>query len=238
MELHLVNAVRLPLFLSSSQVRRFAPVVLFLFCSVSSAIEIEELSVTEVDGEYTLRIASVIDAPADYVHDVITDYRHVYRINPTITDIEILPSDDDGVVRMRNVSEHWVGPFRFKIDWAGEIEEPGNGYIKVDTIPGYGSFESGSAIWEIRQVWGGTRVLHVSHLTPNFFIPPVIGDSIMIHKMEAVALETFKRIECHARIRLARDLENDPEYLQGLFNEQQDCIQSPGEEARIALEHQ
>jgi uncharacterized membrane protein len=104
---------------------------LSLFSSTSSADEIEELSVMKVNGVYSLRVVSVIDAPADYVYDVITDYKHAYRINPTITEVDILPSDRDGVVRVMNLSEHWVGPFCLKIDWVGDIVEHRDRYLSV-----------------------------------------------------------------------------------------------------------
>lgn len=198
---------------------------IWLLCSsISTAGELEELSVTEADGEYRLRIVSILDAPADYVYNVITDYKHAYRINPTITEIEILSSDRDEVVRVQNLSEHWVGPFCFKIDWVGDIVETKYSDIKVTTIPELSSFESGSAIWEIRPRGERTWVLHESNMKPNFFIPPVIGDNIMKTQMEDETLDTFKRIECNAMIMLERDMEHDAELLKKLLKEGKDCI--------------
>ena len=145
--------------------------ILFLSSSICTAGELEELSVTEASGVYRLRIVSVLDAPVDYVYDVITDYEHAYRINPSITEIEILPSDRNDVVRVRNRSEHWVGPFRFEIDWAGDFVETKPGQIKVKIIPEFSSFESGSAIWEIRPQGEHTWVLHESSLKAEIFHP-------------------------------------------------------------------
>ncbi|MGB5717483.1 MAG: SRPBCC family protein [Gammaproteobacteria bacterium] len=197
---------------------------LLLFNSISTAGELEELSVTESDGEYRLQIVSIFDAPADYVYYVITDYLHAYRINPTITEVEILPSDRDDVVRVRNLSEQCVGPICFNIDWVGDIVEPSYGNINVETIPEFSSFESGSAVWEIRPRGERTWVLHESNMKPNFFIPPVIGDNIMKTQMEDETLDTFKRIECHAMIMLERDMEHDAELLKKLLKEGKDCI--------------
>jgi hypothetical protein len=195
--------------------------------TVATAGELEELSVTEVDGEYTLRIVSVLDVPADYVYEVITDYRHAYRINPAITEVEILPSDREDVVRVRNLSEHWVGPFCFHINWVGDIFRSREGHIRVRTIPELSSFESGSAIWKIHPRGERTWVLHESRLKPDFFIPPLLGVSIMKDKLETDALATITRIECHASMMFARDMENDAEALRKLSKESRDCI-NPG----------
>ena len=173
-------------------------------------------------------MVSVLDAPLDYVYDVITDYKHAYRINPTITEVEILPSDRDEVVRVRNLSEHWVGPFCFKIDWVGDIVEPRDGYLKVSTIPELSSFESGSAIWELRSQGARTRVLHESSLKPDFFMPPVIGDHIMKKQMKEDTLDTLKRIECYAKVMLDLGMENEPDHIHDALKVGKACINYAG----------
>ena len=210
---------------------------IWLLCSsISPADEIEELSVTEADGAYSLRIISVLDAPVGYVYNVITDYKHAYRINPTITEVEILPSDRDEVVRVRNLSEHWVGPFLFKINWVGDIVEPRHGHLKVSTIPEFSSFESGSAVWELRSQGERTWVLHESRLKPDFFIPPVIGNHIMKKQMKEDTLDTFNRIECYAKVMFDMDMENEPDLMNNILNEGKDCINSQGKSAHLSLE--
>jgi hypothetical protein len=210
--------------LRASVIRVCSLFALSLFSSISPADEIKELSVTKTEGVYSLRVVSVIDAPADYVYEVITDYKHAYRINPTITEVDILPSDRDGVVRVLNLSEHWVGPFCFKIDWVGDIVEPRDGYLEIKTLPEFSSFESGSAIWELRPQGERTWVLHESSLKPDFFIPPVIGDFIMKKQMKEEILTTFKRIECYAKIMFELDMENEPELISIVLEEGKDCI--------------
>jgi hypothetical protein len=200
---------------------------LLLFASLSTADEIKELSVTKVDGVYSLRVVSVIDAPADYVYDVITDYKHAYQINPTITEVAIVPSDRDDVVRVLNRSEHWVGPLCLKIDWVGDIVEHGDRYLEVKTIPEFSSFESGSATWELRSQGERTWVRYESSLKPNFFIPPFIGDHIMKKQMENETLTTFKRIECYAKVMFELDMENEPELI-NVLEEGKDCINPQG----------
>ena len=200
-----------------------ALLTLLLCSSISTASELEELSVTEADGEFNLRVVSVLDAPADYVYNVITDYKHANWINPTITEVEILSSDDE-VVRVRNLSEHWVGPFCFKIDWVGDIEETQHGHINVKTIPEFSSFESGSATWEIRPQGERTWVLHESRLKPSFYLPPLIGSIIMTKRMERDTLITFNRIECLAMIMTDAGMGHEPDFSQTLSKEGSDCI--------------
>jgi hypothetical protein len=197
---------------------------LLLVSCVCSANQIQKLSVTHLDGEYRLVISSVLDAPADYAYRVITDYQHAYRINPSIVEAEVLPANDAGVIRVRHRSEHWVGPFRFHLDWAGDITSEKQGELEVITVPELSSFESGYAVWKIRPQGERTLVEYASSLKPKFFIPPVIGATIMENRIKEDTLATFRRIECHAKLMFELDLEQKPEYLRKLLAGREACI--------------
>lgn len=166
----------------------------------STADELEELSVTAADGVYSLRVNAVLDAPVEYVYKVITDYKHADRINPTITDVEILPSGRDEVVRVRDHSKQCVGPFCFDITWTGDVVATSDGDLQINTVPELSSFVSGSAIWHIRSQGGLTRVIYESSQKPAFFIPPVIGGMLIKKHIKDDILDTFKRIESQAMI--------------------------------------
>ena len=214
--------------LSASVIRICCMVTLILCSPTSTADELEGLSVTVVDGEYSLQVAVVLNAPVDYVHKVITDYKNAYRINPAITNVEILPSGHDDVVRVRNLSEQCVGPFCFDIAWAGDITETGDGDLEVKTLPGLSDFVSGSASWHVHPQGERTSVLYESKLKPAFFIPPVIGDSILKNHIKNDTLATFKRIECQAMIMLAVDMAHQPDDFEQLSKEGKLCIKPFG----------
>jgi hypothetical protein len=214
--------------LSTSVIKVCCLFTLILCSQTSSADELEDLTVTAADGEYSLRVAVVLNAPADYVYKVITDYKHAYRINPAITNVEILPSGRDRVIRVRNRSEQCVGPFCFAIIWTGDIVKTGKGDLEVKTIPQLGDFISGSAIWRIRARGEHAWVLYVSRLKPAFFIPPVIGDIVIKKHIKSEILASFKRIECQAVIMLALDMEHQPYELEQLARERKECLNPLG----------
>jgi hypothetical protein len=214
--------------LSTSVIRICCLVTLILCSPISPADEPEELSVTAADGEYSLQVTVILNAPVDYVYKVITDYKNAYRINPAITNVEILPSGRDDVIRVRNLSEQCVWPFCFNIAWVGDIRETGDGGLEVKTLPGLSDFVSGSAIWRIRPQGDRTWVFYNSRLKPAFFIPPVIGDIILINHIKNDTLATFKRIECQAMMMLALDMEHQPDNFEQLSKEGRECLNPLG----------
>jgi hypothetical protein len=214
--------------LCQSVIRVFGLVIVLLCSPASAADELEDLSVTDADGEYSLRIDAVLNAPVEYVYKVITDYKHAYRINPAITDVEILSSGRDEVVRVRNLSEQCVGPFCFDIAWAGDIVETGDRDLAVKTIPELSDFASGSALWHIQPQGEHTRVVYESHLKPAFFIPPVIGGMIIKKQIKDDTLDTFRRIECQAMMMLDLDMAHQSDDLRTLTKEGKECINPLG----------
>ena len=224
----LSNTNNRPISPITSAIRIYTLPALLLFSFTLSSNDIEELSVTVSDGVYSLKATSVLDVPADYVYYIITDYLHAYRINPSITEIEILPSINADITRLRNNSEHCIGPICFDIYWTGEIVEPEHGHIVIDTIPELSSFESGSAIWRIHSNGERTWLHHESTLKPDFFIPPLIGDKVMKSKMASDTVTTFNRIECYAKIvlEMEMEMEHEPELVRALVSEGKNCNKS------------
>jgi len=233
MDLQLNHVGKWQLTLVELVIRFIFPLVLLLVSCAAAAVEFEELSVTELGGEYRLRTVSVLDVPARYVYYVITDYKNIYRINPSVIESKVLPANRDAVVRVQIHLEDTVGPFNFNVNWVGDVEETRLGELKVTTIPELSSFDSGHATWEIRPEGERTRVIHESIQKPDFFIPPLIGDYLVKIHMRDVTFDTFNRIECHANIRLEMDMENDPEQLKVLAQNMRNCMQSDRFEASL-----
>ena len=79
-----------------------ACVVLVLVQPLSSfAYELNHVEVTEDKGIFQFQLTTIIDAPAKYVRQVLTDYTHIYRLNPSIIESEVLPSQNSDETKVR-----------------------------------------------------------------------------------------------------------------------------------------
>ncbi|MGD2055525.1 MAG: SRPBCC family protein [Gammaproteobacteria bacterium] len=165
------------------------------------ANQLESYSITENNGEYVARVAIVLDAPAESVYGVLTDYRHIYRINPSIIESEILPARDDQTTRVRSRFEHCFAFFCIELEMVEDVVEVGEGQIVATTVPALSSFTSGNTMWHVRPFEDGkTRVLYRTSMTPKFFIPPLIGSLIIKSRLRSEIFSSFTRVECQARI--------------------------------------
>jgi len=178
----------------------------------SHAVEPVEFRAYENGGEYHVSTEMVLHAPADSVRAVLTDYVHAYRLNPSITESAILPSVEDGVVRLRVRIEECIAFFCMDAVSVTDIKELPSGDLEVFVIPELSSFRSGAAEWRIQSRQGESRVRYDLRLEPDFFIPPLIGRVIIIKKLRDEILATFRRLECIAKIQAAWGLDFRPRY--------------------------
>ena len=100
-----------------------ALIVLCLVALQVDAVEIRELEVSEDGGVYQIKLATVIDAPAEYVYRVLTDYVHLHRLHPSIIQSDILPSPGAGIVRVRTRILDCILIFCMELDRVEDISE-------------------------------------------------------------------------------------------------------------------
>lgn len=188
-----------------------ACLLLCLLVPLAGAADIGELQVRESKGYYRIELAMQMQAPAQYVRRVLTDYEHIYRLDPAIVDSEILPSPEDGAVRVRTRIADCIGFFCMKIDRVEDVRELEHGGLLAMIVPTPGSFKSGFAEWHIRGRGAHTEVIYQAQMEPDFFIPPVIGSYFIKQKLRKNTLTSLAMIECIARIHAGLEQNTEPE---------------------------
>jgi hypothetical protein len=199
-------------------------VAVFFFTKPSAAGQLVSISINEIQGEYVTRIVAIVEAPADYVFGTITDYKHIYRINPSIVESELLPVSEDHITRVRNRVEHCIAVFCFEVEMVEDVVVIGDGHLLSTIVPGISDFESGSAMWHIRPFGDGrTRIQYRSNFKPDFFVPPFIGSLIIKSKLREDIVSSFSRIECNAIIMARNDRNKMLTTTAGHSKEDEDC---------------
>ena len=183
--------------------------LLCLHVPLARAAELAEIQVSDQEGLYSINLTMQMQAPAQYVRRVLTDYEHIYRLDPAIVDSEILPSPEDGIVRVRTRISECIGVFCVKIDRVEDVRELENGDLQATIVPPLSNFKNGQARWEISGLKDRTRVVYQAQMEPDFFIPPLIGSYFVKKKLKDNVLTSMARIECIARIQAG--LEQDPD---------------------------
>jgi hypothetical protein len=172
---------------------------LLLITLVHSAA-LAKFQVSESDGIFRINMVMQMQVPAYYVHRVLTDYEHIYRLYPAIVDSEILPSPDDGVVRVRTRIDDCIVFFCADLERVEDVRELPHGGLQATIVPGMSNFKSGHAKWRILDRGEQAQVIYQAQMEPDFFILPLLGSYFVKRKLRKSMLASMERIECIARI--------------------------------------
>ena len=180
--------------------------VLYLTETTLANNSTRQIQVTEANGIYTIKVSQELGVDAHYVHDVLTDVMHVYRLNPSIIESEILGSDGDNGVRIRTKLLCCLPVFCREVERVDVISLLASGEIQAELIPELSDFESGHAVWKITPLDDNrTHLSYEATIEPGFFIPPVIGVQVVKKNLNEEFGVTFDRIERIAGINAERD---------------------------------
>ena len=181
--------------------------------SVSSALQSRkrpEIEINEQSGVYQIKVAAIIAAPASYVRHVLTDYKHIYRLNPSIIESEVLQQYDDGSVSVRTKVVGCAAYFCEEIDRVEKVHMLPSGDLYAEIIPELSQFKSGKTHWSIKPLGDYCEVSYLSDMEPDIYIPPVVGKFLIKKSIREEMYTSFANLEKISSVLAAREwLNND-----------------------------
>ena len=170
-----------------------------LFSLTANASQLVSLEISRHANSYTVYVVMELDASAETVRAVLTDYAHLDRLNASITASEVTGARDDGTVRVLTRFRNCILFFCMTVQRVEDITEDRQGRILVALVPDASSFRSGQASWEVTSIGPGSRVIHRATLEPDFWLPPWIGTAILKATLRREIQASFENLECLTR---------------------------------------
>jgi hypothetical protein len=156
----------------------------------------------EVDyknGTYRLLFVVELDAGRDGVLGVVTDFNRLYRLSPAIVESLRLPPRVVDLERRLLAIRGCVLIFCRKVVLIEDVERIGTDTIVTTIDPAESDFRAGRTEWQVTDAGNGhCRIRLESSITPDFWVPPLIGPAIIKRKLLSEARETLIRIEALA----------------------------------------
>jgi hypothetical protein len=174
-------------------------VVMGLLSLTAHASQLVRLDVDQKANSYAVYVVMELDAPAEKVRALLTDYAHLDRLNASITASKIIDAKGNGTVRVLTRIENCIVFFCVNLQRVEDITQDYQGRILVAMVPDLSSFRSGQASWEVTSTGSGSRVIHRATLEPDFWLPPWIGTAILKATMRREIRASFENLECLAR---------------------------------------
>lgn len=193
------------LIILKSRILLFVTLLVLANITPATADDVTQFEVNEDAGIYSIKARVLLDAPADYVRTVLTDFVHIYRLNPSIVESEILASPDKNTTHVRTKVLGCVSAYCEEFDRVERVRILESGDILAEVIPEASRFKTGITLWKIKSTGDRTLLSYEAEIEPDFFIPPVIGSLLLKARLREEITTSFTRLEKIASIQSERD---------------------------------
>jgi len=172
----------------------FAWLILFHH-SLLYAGDILEATVTSEDKRYFISIDVVINADAQRVYKILTDYNNLTNISESITESNLIYSLSDNDHRVKVTTEACVTFFCKTIVQVQDVEQLPGMIIISTTVPEKSDVDYAHARWKVTNEDGLTRINFNADLKPSFWVPPLIGPPLIERTLRNEAIEVIEGLE-------------------------------------------
>jgi hypothetical protein len=171
-----------------------------LLAPAAHAIEVDRLDVRFEEGRYVVDFEARLDAPAQAVGAVLTDFAHYPELDERILEsrLEVLAHQPPRLItRLRGC----VGKILCRSMKRVESIAQRPGELIANAIPEESDVRFGTMFSRWEQKDGHTAVRYRLVIIPDFWVPPMFGRRMMIRTMRDGTLTLFRNVEREARHR-------------------------------------
>ena len=159
--------------------------------------DLTEIEIMEHNGSYQIKVVANIDASASHVRHVLTDFLHIYRLNPSIIESDVVKRHDDESVSVRTKVIGCAAYFCEELERVERVRVLPSGDLLAEIVPEQSQFKSGQTLWQIKPLGERCEVSYISEMEPDIFIPPVVGKFLIkkaIREEMRVTLANLEKI--------------------------------------------
>jgi len=167
--------------------------------------KLPEVEVSEQSGVYQIKVMAVIDAPAKSVRHVLTDFVHIYRLNPSIIESEVLKRHGDGSISVRTKVIGCAAYFCEELERVERVHLLPSGNLFAEIIPEQSGFKSGQTLWRIKAVGELCEVTYLSDMEPDVYVPPLVGKFLLKKSIRNEMQISFENLEKISTIMAERE---------------------------------
>ncbi len=176
-------------------------VVALALSPAAHALNVERLEVNFREDRYVVEFVAQLDAPAEAVHAVLTDYDAYPALDPRIQESRVLGRDRDHSLQLYTRMRGCLGTLLCRtMQRVEEIQEMPDELLATAILD-----QSDVRVGVTRSQWQateqGTQVVYRLEIMPKFWIPPLFGPRLMISTLRAGTIELFTNVEKEAQTR-------------------------------------
>jgi hypothetical protein len=180
--------------------RRPILVALAFAAGPAQAFSVESLEARYAEDSYRVVLEAVLDAPADRVQTVLTDFAAYAALDPRIRRSEVVARPAPGTVLLRTRVHACAGWFCRDVDRVEQVSVAGDSLTAV-VVPEGSDFRRGETRTQWTPAGRRTRVRYEAQFALDFWVPALVARRLAVQSLRQSTLELFGNVEDLARER-------------------------------------
>ncbi len=164
-------------------------------CQYAVAAEVRHLDVNHKGGLYRMNVEAYLNAPVSDVYAVLTDYDNFERVADAIIESDIVGNPEPGVYLVHTDLKSCVFYFCMEKQKTERIELRSGIEVIATVLPEHSDFRYGMTHWVLSPEGGGTHIRLEVNIEPKFWIPPLIGPSVVKTIMRKEGTQSTRYVE-------------------------------------------
>ena len=167
--------------------------------AIASGADIRHIEATHKDTRYTVNFDVVLDAEQSKVWRIMTDFAHLTQASDVIIESRLMKSEREGQDRVYVALHACVLIFCKTMEKVVDIQAIPQSDIVVTTDPALSDFSYSVERWQVSTEGARkTRLRYSAEMTPDFFIPPLVGPWIVKSFLKKEIQATAIKVEALA----------------------------------------
>ena len=174
---------------------------LLIFSMISSAASLKESSIEYKDENFLYSFEAQINARHDRVLGKLHKFQEWDRLNGNISKSKVLETLPGNKIKRLLTLTQCIFSFCFNLKFV-EVVTLSKDRLEMNIVTGEGNFSAGRAIWETVSEGADKTLIRVNAtLTPDFWIPPIVGPLVLEKVFLKQIKKTIETIETLAKSR-------------------------------------
>jgi hypothetical protein len=176
-----------------------AVVVFACLTARCAAFEIERADAKFDQYEFRIDVRILLDAPIDKVEAVLRDYSHYPELEASILEAKVMQRSTASTLLLYTKLHACSGLFCRTVNRVERVEESERSLIAT-VLPEQSDITLGITHTELQEQGLQTRVTYRSRIVPKFWVPALIGRTLLLHTLRQASLDMFRNIETRAKL--------------------------------------
>jgi hypothetical protein len=161
------------------------------------ALDVTHATTYFKDKVFYVDLDVIVAAPPDRVMAVLLDYTNYPRLDGSILESKVQSREASGALNLYTKLRACSGLFCRTVNRVERVQESPSELLAV-VLPEQSDVIAGRTHTVLQAVERGTRVRYQSELTPNFWVPGLIGRPLMLRTLKETSLNLFRNVEIRA----------------------------------------